>query len=388
MILRATMVWIAAISFAAAMRAEPIEPRSDSEVIETLPAGASGRAEERRLRRAVAERPRDAALAVKLAQRYLERAREQGDPRFAGLAIAALRPWSEDPAAPGDVLLLQATLDQYVHQFDASVNKLELLLQREPKRAQAWMTLATVHRVQGRFDSSDRACRELISLKAEPYGAACLAENQGLRGDAAGARRTLKQLIGEHRADADTRNWLGTTLAELEERSGSEAAARAAWDDALRARATPYTLLAYADFLIFSGRHAQALDLLKEQPRNDAVLLRLSIAATRSGAPNGERLAREMRERIVASNQRPDAQTLHGREQAMFALWVDKQPERAFQLARDNLRLQREPIDLLVLAQAARATGNGATLSEARQWQREVALRDQRVDALLSGSGS
>lgn len=368
--------------------AEPIAPRSDAEVIETLPAGAAVRAEERRLRRALAERPRDAALAVKLAQRYLERAREQGDPRFAGLAIAVLQPWSNDPTVPGDVLLLQATLDQYVHQFDASAVKLEALLQREPKRGQAWLTLATVRRVQGRYDASDRACRELQALTAEPYATACLAENQGLRGDAAGARRALKRLIAEHGADPDTRNWLGTTLAELEERTGTEAVARAAWNDALRAQAAPYTLLAYADFLIHHGRHAQALELLKGQPRNDAVLLRLAIAATRAGAPDGASLAREMRERIAASNLRPDAQALHGREQAMFALWVDQQPERAFLLARQNLRLQREPVDLLVLAQAAKATGRDAALSEARQWQRDIALQDRRVDALLGSAGS
>lgn len=385
---RLAIAWVLAAVLAAAARAEPIEPRSDGEVIETLPAGAALRAEERRLRRALAERPRDAGMAVKLAQRYLERAREQGDPRFAGLAISALQPWSDDPAASGDVLELQATLDQYVHQFDAAAAKLEVLLRREPKRGQAWLTLATVRRVQGRFDASDRACRELQALKAEPYGAACLAENQGLRGAVAGARRELKRLITTHGGDADTRNWLGTSLAELEERNGSETAARAAWDDALRARAAPYTLLAYADFLIYHGRNGPALALLKEQPRNDAVLLRLAIAATRSGAPDGDSLAREMRERIAASNLRPDAQTLHGREQAMFALWVDKQPERAFQLARDNLRLQREPIDLLVLAQAAQATGNNVALREARQWQREIALRDQRVDALLGGGGS
>ena len=377
------MLLAAACAFGAACRAEPIEPRSDAEVIERLPSGAAARSDDRRLRRALAEQPRNAALAVKLAQRYLERAREQGDPRFAGLAIAALQPWADDGAAPTDVLLLQATLDQYVHQFDTSAAKLERLLQREPTRAQAWLTLATVRRVQGRFDASDRACRELQTLNAEPYAAACLAENQGLRGDAASARRSLKNLIATHAADADTRNWLATTLAELEERNGSAAAAQAAWSEALRARAAPYTLLGYADFLIEQARHADTLALLSAQPRNDAVLLRMAIAAVASAASGGEPLAREMRERFVAANLRPDAQTLHGREQAMFALRVDKQPARAFELARANIRLQREPIDLLLLAQAARALGSEAALNEARQWRSDVALQDRRVDAVL-----
>ena len=44
-------------------------------------------------------------LATAVARRYLEQARESGDPRFAGLALAALRPWPDANAAPDEVLL-------------------------------------------------------------------------------------------------------------------------------------------------------------------------------------------------------------------------------------------------------------------------------------------
>jgi hypothetical protein len=73
----------------------------------------------------------------------------------------------------------------------------------------------------------------------------------------------------------------------------------------------------------------------------------------------------------------------HGREQAMFALFVERQPERALELARGNVAQQREPLDLLVLAQAARATGQAAALQEAQRLTQELGLRDARVQALL-----
>ena len=365
------------------LRAEPIAVNSDSDVVETLPGGSGARREERKLRFALAQQPRDAALAVRVSQHYLDKAREGGDPRYAGLAMAALQPWATDANAPSNVLLLQATLEQYLHQFDAAAGKLERLLQREPKTAQAWLTLATIRRVQGRYDASDLACQQLLNLNSAPYGPACLAENEALRGRFDTARAVFKQLLAAPRLDLDTRNWLLTSLAELEERAGRVDAARAAWAAALQARAAPYTVLSYADFLILHGHHAEALKLLKDQPRNDGVLLRVAIAAVQSGAPGGDGQAREMRERIAAANLRPGTQTFHGREQAMFALWVDKQAPRALELARENLRVQREPIDFLIMAQAARASGQAQALRETEQLRREVKLLDQRVQALL-----
>ena len=372
-----------ALLFGSFSHAQAIVPSRDSEVIETLPGGSAERREERKLRRALAEQPSSAALATRLSAQYLARARETGDPRYAGLSIAALRPWQDDAAAPGEVLLLQATLDQYLHQFDAAAAKLERLLQRDPKLGQAWLTLATIRRVQGRYDASDRACQALMGLGAGVYGPACLAENEALRGHTQVARSTFKRLLAAPGADAGTRNWLATSLAELEERAGAVAAAQDAWKMALQASATPYTVLSYADFLIFQGRFTEALAVLKNQPRNDGVLLRVAIASVRAGAPGSEAQARDMRERIAVANLRPGTQSFHGREQAMFALWVDKQPQRALELARENVRSQREPIDLLILAQAARATGQELAVREVEQLRRDVGLQDKRVEALL-----
>jgi len=42
----------------------------------------------------------------------------------------------------------------------------------------------------------------------------------------------------------------------------------------------------------------------------------------------------------------------------MFALTIDRAPARALELARGNVEQQREAIDVLVLAEAARASGD------------------------------
>lgn len=362
--------------------AEPVNPTRDSEVVEVLPAGGTA-AEDRQLRRLWIDQPTDAATAASLARRYLARARELGDPRFAGQALAVLQGWPDPKSAPDDLLLLQATVQQYLHEFDQSAGHLELLVARRPDHAQAWLTLATVRRVQGRYADSDAACQGLLATGVRLEAQACLAENASLRGDNDGARRTLQQLLAPPRLPTATRSWLLTTLAELEQRDGHPEAAESAFKKALEVERGGYTLLTYADFLFDQSREEEALALLVPQPRTDAVMLRLAMVGARLKTPHAAVDARVVRESMAQANLRPGARITHAREQAMFTLWVEDQPAAALELARENVRRQREPLDLLVLAHAARASGDPKALREVDQLRRDMGLHDRRLDALL-----
>ncbi|MEP7056847.1 MAG: hypothetical protein ABI809_03630 [Caldimonas sp.] len=384
----ATGAWLAGLFLAVVstrLCAVPIQPTRDDEVVEVLPAAAANRSEERRARKELAARPRDPALAVAVAARYLSQAHELGDPRFAGLALAAIAAWTDDATTPPEVLMMKATLQQYLHEFDESVGTLQTLLARPASRRQPqpWLTLATVRRVQGRYAESDAACREVERSGAALHASACLAENAALRGETAVARATLGRLLAQPGLPVPTQTWLLTTVAELEQRDGRAAPADAAFRAVLRLEPDAYTTIAYADFLIDQGRPLEALKLLKDQKRSDAVVLRLAIAGTRAKTPDAARDVAEMRERIALANERPEARKFHGREQAMFALFVDHDPKLALDLARGNVEQQREPLDLQILAEAARASGESAALKEARALRDRVGLHDRRVDALL-----
>lgn len=373
-----------ASALAVAAHATSIVPTRDDEVIEVLPATSGNRAEERRLRQQLAQTPRDPALALAAAKRDLAQAHALGDPRFAGLAMAALAPWIDDTTTPDALLLMRATLQQYLHQFDASAASLQRLLARPgAPRPQAWLTLATVRRVQGRYADSDAACRQVAGAGAALHANACLAENLALRGETAKARAMFESLLVDRRLPPTTRAWLTTSIAELEQRAGRAEAADAAYQAALRLDRDPYALLAYADFLIEQKRPAAALAQLHDEVRSDAVLLRLAIAGLQAGAASAAGDAAEMRERIALANERPDARIFHGREQAMFALVVDRDAGRAWALAQGNVAQQREPLDVLVLARAARASGGAAALQEARRVARDIGLVDRRVEGLL-----
>jgi predicted Zn-dependent protease len=374
----AAVVLLAACVMAGASAA-PMVPASDDQVVETLPAGTP-RGADRRLRRQWATQPPDAGLAVALARRHLDRARAQGDPREAGVALAALRSWTDPDSAPPAVLLLQATIEQHLHRFDAAAKKLERLVAREPQLGQAWLTLATIRRVQGRYADSDAACARVATAGSKLYAQACRAENDALRGHFGTARAVLRGLASGRGVDGATRGWLLTSLAELEERAGQPGAAEIAWSEALRADADPYIRIGFADFLIARGQSGRALDVLERLPASDAVLLRRAIAARRQGLATAGALASELRERIDLAGLRPQTQATHGRELAMFALWVDDDPAKALEFARLNVARQREPVDLWLLVQAARAAGRPEAERAALRLVHETGLRDRRIE--------
>ncbi len=363
--------------------AEPLVPTDDAQVLEILPAAGAARADERRLRRTLARQPLDAQAAVTLARGQLALAHDAGDPRPAGQALAVLQRFGPADTAPPAVVLLRATVLQYLHEFDDAIAQLGRLVQREPRNAQAWLVLATLHRVQGRYTASDAACEGVAAAGASLHAQACRAENDALRGQVDGAVARLQRLAATPRLDGATRNWLLTTVAEAQWRAGRPQAAEVAFAAALRAAPEAYTTLAYADWLIEQDRDAQALALLDALPRNDAVLLRRAIAGARVRAASAEADARELRERIAAANQRPQAQRFHAREQAMAALLLDGDPGRALALARLNLERQREPLDLLVMARAARAARDRDAQREVDALRASIGLHDPRLPALL-----
>ena len=303
--------------------------------------------------------------------------------------MGALQAW--DPASadttPAAVLVMRATVAQFLHDFDGAEATLKMALAREPSNGQAWITLATILRVRGRYAESDAACRSLRQVGPVLYGVACLAENAGLRGDHAAARTALQGLLADAALQdprhAGTRQWLLTSVAEVEELAGRPMDAEAAYRQALTAERSGYLLLAYSDFLQRRGRASEVAALLAKEPRSDAELLRLASANRSGSGQTASPEARELQARFAAAALRPGTTSAHAREEALFALDVQDDPQHALALARLNVQLQREPIDMLLFARAAVAARDDAARREVRTLLQQTGLKDARIDAIL-----
>lgn len=376
------LAWLAAAGFAlqaAGVLAVPLTPKTDDEVVETLPTLGAFAAEQRTLRRQLAAQPRDAATALALSKSTFARARNDGDARLAGQALGVLRAWDGDDQAPIEIRLQRATLLQHLHQFDAATKELEGVLREQPRHAQALLTLATIHRVQGRYEESDAACARLSAAGQPLYGGACTAENRALRGEFDAARRRLESLVNQVPGNPGWAAWIRTTLGELELRAGRRDAAVAQLQAALRLERDPYTRLALVDALIEGRRFTEAQALLAEAGDGDAALLRRAIVAQALGTADAAAQKRALAERYAQAALRPEAAAVHARERARFALEVEREPQRALELARSNLKTQREAIDLVLMDRAARAAGDAAAQAEVAALAQRIGLRDARL---------
>lgn len=369
----------------AAAHAEPYLPADDAQVIEQLPTPAGGTQRElRSLREQLAENPADLGLAVRLARRYIEIGRAEGDPRYYGQAEALLQDWWALDEPPTAVRILRATLRQNRHEFDAALSDLSAVLKAAPSDAQAWLTQAVILQVMGRHDQARLSCTRLAAMATPLVSAACLADVASVSGDAANASALLRRAIdASPDADVGLRQWAMTILAEIAARTGVPADAGRDFRAALALGIKDsYLLGAYADFLLDQRRPAEVRDLLAAETRNDPLLLRLALAEAHLGAP-------ELAERIAALQARFDTarrrgDTVHRREEARFTLHLLGKPAEALRLALDNWAVQREAWDARLVLEAALAAGAADDAQEVLAWLKDTGLEDRQIATLVN----
>ena len=354
-----------------------VQPGSDDEVLEVLPAVTRSRPALMALPASVS-RPADIAAAAQQARAAIAVARQTGDTRYWGRAQAMLAPWWDRADAPTDIAVLQATVQQGRHEFAASRKVLTAALARSPQHAQGWLNLAALDRLSARYADSLVACEAVERAQQPLYAAACRLETQSLQGQHQAAAQGLQALLDQS-TEASQRSWLWSLLAEFHERSGKDAAAADAYVRSLGFAPDLYTAIAYSDLLLRTGKTAQALQVLAPLPETDAVLVRQAVAWRRLGDTRWTATRSVLQERVAALRRRGDDPALHARELALAALWLDDDPPRALALARSNLLLQREPLDWWLGLQSARQAKDVAAQTAITDAIRDAGLQDVRL---------
>jgi Tfp pilus assembly protein PilF len=236
--------------------------------------------------------------------------------------------------------------------------------------------------VQGRYAEARRDCGALNGRVAPIVFLACDAGPASLSGAAADAYANLTDELATLRGSAELREWALTLAAEIAERRGDFDAAERHF---LAARALDprdaYLKGAYADFLLERNRPGDVLSLLANDVGNDGLLLRLTLAEQRVPAARGKFAAHraDLAARFDAARRRGDS--LHRREEARFRLDVEHDVPAALALARANWNVQREPPDLQILVDAARAAGDAETLAVADQWIAATRVENVAISA-------
>lgn len=355
----------------------PHTPVDDTVVLERSVTPA-GDANER-----AARDPRNLDAALRLAAMHLQKWRSESDPRQLGRAQAALAPWWSQPEPPMAVLVLRATIRQATHDFDNARSDLERALGREPRNAQAWLTLATVQQVTGNLAGARASCAKLPGLTPALVHATCTAGVDGASGQAAEALANLTAAIdASPSAPVGVLAWARTLQAELAQRASQPAIAERSFRAALALDPQDaYARAAYADFLLDQGRPGEVLRLIAANTPVDSLLLRYVIAGRAAGAPAAAETA-TLAARFAAARARGDR--VHLREEARFALLVGGDAAAALALAIENWKSQREPADARIALEAAVAANDARSVRPIIEWTRSSRLQGEPIARLLA----
>ena len=358
-------------------------PTRDAAVLAHVPTTTDPRVRAfEQLAREHEDHPRERTRALALSRAYIDYERHTGDARFLGRAMAPIQPWLASASPPSDVQLVYATILQSRHQFAQARTTLKTLLKTDPDNAQAWLTLATVDMVQGRFARARQDCVHAANTGGQSLALVCNGDLLTLTGQADKAYRLLELLNSESTAlPADTGAYIQGLLADAALRQNKRDLAESHFKRGLALSPGDNFLLAdYGDFLLDEHRYADVIDRLAPYSDSDTSFLRLVQARVAQDAPNAAASVAAMRQRFAAMDAR--GSHLYRREQASFVLHVLNAPERALALAKDNWQVQRAPQDARIFLEAALAAGTPHIAAPVIAFLDRSGLNDPIIDAL------
>lgn len=326
--------------------------------------------------------------AVDQARQAITLARDLGDPRYLGRAQAALAPWWGKSSAPPDLRVLEASILQSRHHFDEARQILHQVVAQTPGHSQAWLILASLDKLQGRYPSARTACDKLLGGPAEIYGLACRSELLSHTGQFAQARSGYTQLL-PGRISSGQRAWLLSLLAENEERAGDFTAALLAYRASLALDRDPYTATVAADLYLRRSEPQSALDVLNTLPDSDAVVLRRAHAHLLLRDAQANSLIENLAQRFAIVDSRVDPASAHARER--LYLWLRLRTDRPappdpswLLVAQANLAQQKESIDWQLAFEAASKLADQSALTRLREQLRASGLVDARLQPWLA----
>jgi tetratricopeptide (TPR) repeat protein len=365
--------------------AAPQLPADDSLIV--LRVAASPEQEElRALERAVESSPADPIALQTLVDAYLQLGRRTAEPRYFGRAEALLAAKLDEAQPPAAVALRMADIWQYRHEYQKALALIERVLAVHPFETQALLMRAAIRQTQGQFDLAHADCRTLLAHGEATLGATCLAQTLSMTGSLTKAQRLLASLV-ERSADlpASQRVWMLTALADMEERLGRVDRGESLLRQALALDAyAHYARLALADLLLDNNRAAEIAALLAPMPQTEGAMLRLAEARRRL-APAG-REGDQLQVRFEEAARR--GERLHRRDLARLHMSVLDDRGGALRWALENWSEQREPADARLLARAALAVNDQATLVRLRSWREQTGYEDRQLDRILARGNS
>jgi tetratricopeptide (TPR) repeat protein len=185
------------------------------------------------LQRELRARPDDRTATAALADAYLQKVRETGDPSFYtradSLLTTARRRAPQDPG----VLVASGTLALARHDFGAGLRLGRAALQAAPGTVRPLGTIVDAQVELGRYDAAGRTLQRMLDEKPSLASYARASYYRELHGDLAGAAAAMRLAVEAGGQAPENVAYVQTLLGTLELGRGHDGAARRAYRTAL-----------------------------------------------------------------------------------------------------------------------------------------------------------
>lgn len=358
--------------------AAPYIPNKDDLVLEHLPFKAQDPINQKikTLRLALQKNPNNLDQAISLARTYFSLANSEGDPRYIGYAHSIIKPWTDLPNPPIDIILVRSLLNQFSHDFEGATQGFKDVLAKDPLNGEAISWLVDLNIVQSNFAEAERYNGLFVKANLNENKLVYEAVIQSIHGNTQLAYISLSDLLNHTVSrPPEFKEWVLIRLAEMAIRLNQPGLAEQHFKEALAIDPQDaYGLAAYSDFLIDHNRFAEVIQPLKSKQASDILLLRLTQASVLNKSADANDLINALQDRFSAANLRGDR--LHLMEESRFELKIKNNPTKALELAKLNWEKQREPKDARCYLEAALAAQNPQGGQEVLQWMKETHYED------------
>lgn len=366
--------------------AGPFIPKDGSSVLEQVEKHTDKDLQEiSQLADQVKKAPENIDLTLQLFNRYLNHARKTGDPYYSGMAEASLQKWLSGSDIPHPVRIARATIKQYNHDFEAALNDLNFVLQKKPGNVQARLLRANIFRIQGKYSKAREDCYSLTLLTDPKAVAICGLSVSSLTGKANWSADKLQAMLRntETPLSEDLKKWASIVLAEILSSMGENEKALTHLQREVKAnsRTDIYTKAVLMDLLLLEKKYQEAHDVVSELKLPDAILLRKAIAAKKMNHPDAKKLTAIIRSRFMDTKKAGRPQ--HLREEALYELHLNDNPDQALALSINNWKKQRELLDTRIVLEAALTAGKNAEASPVINWIEKQGTEDVYIRKLI-----
>jgi Tfp pilus assembly protein PilF len=328
--------------------------------------------------------PKDLNASLAYARAVFTLGMTEGDLRWFGSAKAALAPWWQATDLPADAYFLRGLVKQGFHDFGAGLQDIDKAIAREPQRPEFWSWRFALHLLLADMDAARRDSEDIARLfgpqEASVYRAVLLYRS----GQPQPAIDLLQGLVGAANfQDASSQDWLGFHLGEALRVAGQPERAIAVWEKQLKANPQSHLLrLSLAELLNQQAQHRQAQKIAVTEAPSDALLMQSLLASRGLKDGNEARLAAQLDARFTSQAQRQES--LIERPRLIYLIAYGKDPAAGLALSIDNWKLQKEPPDAVLFAQAALALNQPRAAEPVVAWAEQSAYTDPQLKPLIA----